>query len=526
MDAEDLAIQRSLPVLRNRRNIVLPIQRLPPEIIAHIFAICAEYTHALWRHQQPSTVGWIAATQLCQQWRQIALSVAGLWTTVTFVLGDRWAEEMYTRSQAASVNVHLVSKVSLDKYELIAKHISRTRQLILGPLQFHPSFFLLSEEHPAPLLETLSIMDMVINPSDAAPLNYLGNCAPALRTLKISTICPDIPWNAALLTQLVSLEVLCGGPVTTCSINDVLTTLERMGQLESLNLSSALPVFIPSGITVHRPVVMPRLKYLTLGGAIASVAPFLEALRTPVCVKLHLALDIEFLDELEIRAFFVRVTAAIQGGSWSATQALRLSTFHHEDMKLWDLRIEAFQCVEGAPYVLRDEMTEEEGDITITLYWDDDAAAPMETDDMARMCYDTFASAQLQLMVIDVGQWGTFQWVAIAGTLAGLKYLLTAGDSAWSFLRNLQWEVSERMSGSLGQDLEDPKWLLPGLLSLAFGGLELNMFGNTLYDWLHARVDADCPLKDLTLLDCISDPAQLEELRAVPGLVLNEDNSD
>ncbi|KAI0040780.1 hypothetical protein FA95DRAFT_1549468 [Auriscalpium vulgare] len=526
MDAEDLAMQRYLHVL-SRSNKYSPIHRLPPEIIARIFAICAKETHAVWRWQDWSDIGWIATTHVCQRWRQIALSITGLWTTVTFKLGDRWAEEMYTRSRAASVNVLLHSRIPLEKYELVAKHISRTRELTLGPLQFYPSFFLLSEDYPAPLLETLYIDDPNIcnEDSDATPLNYLGTCAPALRTLKIRTSCPDIPWNASLLAQLVSLEMACHPP--DCSINDVLTTLQRMGQLESLHLTHTLPDFTPSDITVHRPVFMPCLKYLEVEDAMPFVPLFLQALRAPVCVKLRLTLTMEYQHELETRASFALVAAWVEAGCWSATPALRLTTFYHEITGGWYLRVKAFQRVDDAPYVLRDKKTNEEGDICILLQWDDSAAF-METDvrlnDLVCMCYDTFASAELQHLVIDVEHWHVSDWRKIAGTLADLQVLRIAGDTAGSFLSTFRQALN---SGSHDQDPEDEKWLLPRLMSLELGGLELcglelksNMFGDVLYDWLRARVDAGCPLGDLTLRDCFAEPAQLEKLRTVPGLVL------
>ncbi|KAI0041168.1 hypothetical protein FA95DRAFT_1477476, partial [Auriscalpium vulgare] len=108
MDAEDLAIQRALHVMRSRRNTLIPIHRLPPEILTRIFMLCAEHSRDVWQKTigiQRTTIGWIAITYVCRRWRQLALGFAGLWTMVTFTLGERWAEEMLKRSQARPIVV-------------------------------------------------------------------------------------------------------------------------------------------------------------------------------------------------------------------------------------------------------------------------------------------------------------------------------------------------------------------------------------------------------------------------------------
>ncbi|KAI0049678.1 hypothetical protein FA95DRAFT_1604149 [Auriscalpium vulgare] len=300
-----LAVQRSLDKLLTHRNSFVPINRLPIGILAHIFTIYAEDTRP--------------------RWRRLA--------TTSSLLG------------------------------IYLAHASSPSP----PTNLDPSPLLLSENLPAPLLESLSIGDYDGYYDQGAQLKYLSVCAPALRTLKINTSYPDLPWTAAQFTQLASLDLEYHGPTHSLSfLDDILNALEHMYSLESLSLSFAFPD--PPPFRTRPLVVLSRLKYPTIVGYATPTTQSIESFRAPACIKLSLTL---YLDRGSERRDSRHMTVTM------------MSVFV----------IDAFRRMEDA-LAERGETPEEEGDICITIEG--------YTPEIACMCRDAVASAELRQLVVHV----------------------------------------------------------------------------------------------------------------------------
>ncbi|KAI0263255.1 hypothetical protein BC834DRAFT_791067, partial [Gloeopeniophorella convolvens] len=92
--------------MRTRRNALVPISILPPELLARIF-----HFHAL--NDPPlvddESLGWIVDTHVCRYWRQAALGDGSLWGDIKgFPARNRWIPEMVARSKDAPLNVSLI----------------------------------------------------------------------------------------------------------------------------------------------------------------------------------------------------------------------------------------------------------------------------------------------------------------------------------------------------------------------------------------------------------------------------------
>ncbi|KAI0049689.1 hypothetical protein FA95DRAFT_1604159 [Auriscalpium vulgare] len=307
MDAEYLAVQRSLHILLIRRNSFTTINRLPVEILAQIFTIYAEDTRRRWRRPRSASPALDNGDVRARKLR---------------------AEEMYRRSQSAPVDVYLTeNEPSPSNHDLILRHLSLTRALTIHTeTMCSSSSPFWSENCPAPVLETLSIMV----DDRAAQLNYLGACAPALRTLKIKTSCPDLPWTAALFTQLASLDIEYRGYHLNSFLDDSLNALEHMDRLESLRLDSAIPDPPPFRTNTRPVVVLSRLKSLKIEGDVTPTTQFIKYFRAPACIKLCLVLVIRRCEESEIRESFARATAWTHANCPLIPQAARVATQHHQ----------------------------------------------------------------------------------------------------------------------------------------------------------------------------------------------------
>ncbi|KAI0042475.1 hypothetical protein FA95DRAFT_1682532 [Auriscalpium vulgare] len=257
----------------------------------------------------------------------------------------------------------------------------------------------------------------------------------------------------------------------------------------------ALPLAPPR--TNGRPaVLLSQLKSLKIDGIMKPTAQFLEYVRAPNCTKLCLALEAHLQPEDEIRESCNRVTAWTHANCPFVPQAVRLTTLNHGGTELWDLRVEAFRRVEDAPLAERGEMIEEEGDY-----------------DLARMCYDAVASAQLQETVLDVVRWEPSAWKDTANSAVALKRLFVAEDAVWTFVERLH-----QLSSSRARRARQ----LGGLyLDESVEISDRRTYGGALCDWLHERVDEGCSIADLTFFHCDGDAAYLDMLRAVPGLVVH-----
>ncbi|KAI0277170.1 hypothetical protein BGY98DRAFT_900306, partial [Russula aff. rugulosa BPL654] len=98
------AARESIRSLLTRRNTLVPISVLPPEILARVF-------HLLVRKEPPfcgrrKNLGWIRVTHVCRHWRQVALGDSSLWSKISGMLANtKWISEMLARAKNAPLDI-------------------------------------------------------------------------------------------------------------------------------------------------------------------------------------------------------------------------------------------------------------------------------------------------------------------------------------------------------------------------------------------------------------------------------------
>ncbi|KAI0047465.1 hypothetical protein FA95DRAFT_1606060, partial [Auriscalpium vulgare] len=254
-------MQLAMRTLRERQNSLIPIARLPHDILAQIFIACRDQDcNSAVRKRTPESerkagLGWIQVSHVCRDWRAIALERHDLWTHIPFYLGTEWIEEAFSRSHLAPLVIFPRFNRSERKFlreftdqhaALIIEHFARIKTLVFvvttsRELEWHAIFNSPSLSSSAPLLESLEIISVsnhrgrstIISISD----EFLGRHAPVLRSLLV-TIISAFPWASPVLHNLVHLKLEFVASISALpSFNELLDALHSMrSSLQTLHL--------------------------------------------------------------------------------------------------------------------------------------------------------------------------------------------------------------------------------------------------------------------------------------------------
>ncbi len=177
--------------LLTRRNALMPISLLPPEILAWVFHLLV---HEEWPLTGSRNLGWIKVTHVCRHWRQVALDNSSLWARIwDFSVNTKWISEILARAKNAPLDIELDGVLSNPEALLmIPPHVSHTRRLCLHSLStLHSDTVreICSSEAPA-----LEHFEFTVIPSSPITFRDLsGNMlfkghAPRLRTFSLSQV--------------------------------------------------------------------------------------------------------------------------------------------------------------------------------------------------------------------------------------------------------------------------------------------------------------------------------------------------
>ncbi|KAF8189676.1 hypothetical protein BJ912DRAFT_966103 [Pholiota molesta] len=120
---------KPLLALKFERNTIIPISRLPPELLCRIFSL-AQVPHPT--ATEPNLLEWINLTYVCRHWRNVAISMPSLW--VIPPIGNRkWVREMLRRSKGSSLVIRSDTEKTPTRSGIVLalRQIHRIKELSL-----------------------------------------------------------------------------------------------------------------------------------------------------------------------------------------------------------------------------------------------------------------------------------------------------------------------------------------------------------------------------------------------------------
>jgi hypothetical protein len=279
--------------LLTRRNALMPISLLPPEILARVF-------HLLVLEEPPlsggQSLGWIRVTHVCQHWRQVALDDSSLWAKIWGIpTNTKWISEILARAKNAPLDIEFnaFTRSCSEALLMIPPHLSHTRQLRFHcHSALHPDGVREIYSWDAPALEIFELT--VIRHSPIAFLDLGGNMlfnghAPRLRTFSLSRVI--IPWSLIPRGQLTQLKIAYPNELVNSpgDLGQLIDLLVNCPALEILALDFCLPSQLTEfphrdGRTIH----LSYLSRLRLCGSAFRIMNMLKMLKLPSSTTLHL----------------------------------------------------------------------------------------------------------------------------------------------------------------------------------------------------------------------------------------------
>ncbi|TFK64939.1 hypothetical protein BDN72DRAFT_846156 [Pluteus cervinus] len=244
LDKEIAELSERLLRLKSRRNSLVPIARLQPEILLIIFfSLQSLCFHPNIYHE------WIAITHVSQRWRNLALGTSTLWGGIVHAQRSsrKLAELSLERSKLSDLDIIFRGICGIARrHRLFLKHIthnpSRIRSLRVeleqpDELDVDSDFESDSDEIKDCLAQSLpALKELTLYGEDSYRVDYSSSAgsiiAPNLRSLRLVHAQIKLPWSA--YSKITHLEIRDGKH--TITLSSLLRTLTHTTKLETLIL--------------------------------------------------------------------------------------------------------------------------------------------------------------------------------------------------------------------------------------------------------------------------------------------------
>jgi F-box-like len=306
-DKHIASLQNKIRQLSNDRNAILPISRLPVEVLSEIFLVLAALIPYEEAKKRP---GWIAITYVCQRWRAAALGCLRLWSSISLThLCDDWVLELLTRVRDAPMDLILRGHGSKHSSPiplallLASGGLAQVRSIDLvgcHGLNFAFEVFLedLDTVENAPLLQDLHLEA----PSEhihIMPSNFMLRDTQRLRRISLSNWVPE-SWNSAFLNGLTHLKIHAANAPPASPL-EFFSALERLAKITELDLNIRIPD-MDKVVEGRHIISFQRMTSLKVGKRpVAEVVGLLRLIRIPHTSKIDIHCEFDTEDDTSIR---------------------------------------------------------------------------------------------------------------------------------------------------------------------------------------------------------------------------------
>ncbi|TFK66774.1 hypothetical protein BDN72DRAFT_880062 [Pluteus cervinus] len=288
IDARITELLEQIRQLRDRRNSLVPINRLPVELLVRIFSLAQDLENA----EKDNFYNWVVVTHVSRHWRSIALQEGSLWRDIIYrqrLDTQRWSMESFHRSGSWNLSVHAVLRYSyeVDMISSILSQMHRIQSIdcsgILGLSKIQNLVQQL--EQPAPLIEEVKLRNI----SDTQSISLFSGVAPRLSSL--SLLATAIVWDSdgLMFHNLTKLELSSIPTPIRPQLDEILNLLSHTRHLESLYLSGAFSVTETSESSEF--IHLPALSSIFIGASESECIPLLSSITFPASVQVDVRLS-------------------------------------------------------------------------------------------------------------------------------------------------------------------------------------------------------------------------------------------
>lgn len=274
-------------------NRLVPIARLPPELLSEIFLQCLEVntvsnrpTHRVVEHKDRWTV-----THICHYWREVALRCPSLWSQIE-VSGpeSEHLNELLTRSKKASLTVHadIYDPRYKEGLKTVLNEIDRIETLEISTVRTVFSNIFDTQPTSAPRLRRIAIKNASAS-ADGIPPFFAACSLPKLREVQLYNfpILFNHPFFAPTLTRL-AVSSFASALLPPPRVSDLTRVLTDMPLLQHLEYAGVLI----GDDAAPRNIALTRLQCLNLyngfSGQIHPYVKLLDQLCIPASAKVFL----------------------------------------------------------------------------------------------------------------------------------------------------------------------------------------------------------------------------------------------
>lgn len=237
-------------------------------------------------------------SQVCQNWRQVALGNPFLWRHVMLnEKGLNWGLELLKRSANSTIDLRCLDIQVLNN-NITPGLVSRLRSYsgILSQKMWH--YLLLELQKPTSSLKSIHGFPYINTMQLASEFIPTHSKPFSLNVLSVRTF-RDLSLSLPLFSSLSTLVMIGGDTALRYFMNDVLQVLAAMPHIENLSLLDVLkisPGMSPNPL--HR-VTLSRLRYLRAGDAHRELVLFTRHIRVPPSCALDLRVRVYQRNDFE-----------------------------------------------------------------------------------------------------------------------------------------------------------------------------------------------------------------------------------
>ncbi|KAA1475313.1 hypothetical protein DENSPDRAFT_883471 [Dentipellis sp. KUC8613] len=566
LDQEIEAVFATATALQNRRNALLPVARLHPEILAHIFLRLATDSDEIPRPRAPraydhnprfgqrkgfaynpyTTLGWIRATHVCHIWRAVALDTPALWGIDVCSLRGA-TEERMRRAKSAPLDVRWrggatyadnmgapVREDALLRTLLGALDHTRTLEL-LALSAYEISTVMPRLRASAPLLETFACASYrSMDPFDAfmLPADLFAGDAPRLTSLSLTALL--LPLDCPLYAGIRNLSLISDTPPTWLNFapGQILELFGRMPKLESLEMQQMIPRRTDDdgqtaalGAPSAEHASLPRLRRLK----VVDIFPLCLWLLQSLTIPPSAAVLIECYEPTPVDAprslipFIAPHTHEIDSTPPIVCISLRI-TVGGVHLECWRTRPDELFTLPPEGQLSQPKPA----DVSLDFRALDGTARQLDEllyDMLMELILDGITALRVSTtsVVLLDGSHFDLDWRGLFGRFKAVSHLTTGGAATPQLVSELYVNPFWRTDPEL-VDPAAPDWLFPNLRRLKIGQTK---FWQVLKDYREEMCDVlryvfkearTCPVTDIQELlieDCMIDVATVDELRCV-----------